>query len=132
MKLLIRTGLILLVVAAMGSAQAADVKVQKWVDSLGHVHFGDQPPTAANTEEMVIKTNSPSDAAPDTDAADKDKAPEQDSEACIAARKQLHDYEAAPFLYETDSQGKKHILPDEQRQDLLDSVREQVSSECKE
>jgi len=131
MKLMIRMGWVLLAVLTIGQAQAGDVKIQKWVDSQGHVHFGDQPPTAANTEEMVIKTHGPADAVADNAAADKDKAAKQDSEACVAARKQLHDYEAAPFLYESDAEGKKHILPDDQRQELLDSVRDRIKSECK-
>lgn len=130
MKLMIRMGWVLLAVLTIGQAQAGDVKVQKWVDSQGHVHFGDQPPTAANTEEMVIKTHGPSDAVANNAPAAKDKAVKQDSGACLSARKQLKDYEAAPFLYETDPQGKKHILPDEQRQELLDSVRSRIKSEC--
>lgn len=130
MKLMIRMGLVLLAVLTLAQAQAADIKVQKWVDSQGRVHFGDQPPNAADTEEMVIKTNSPSDARADNAAADGDKQAKEDSEACIAARKQLKDYEAAPFLYETDPQGKKHILPDEQRQELLESVRSRIKGEC--
>jgi len=132
MKLSIRMGWVLLAVLMVGPVQAGNVTVQKWTDSLGHVHFGDQPPTAANTEEMVIKTGGPSDAGAGNASAGKDKAPKQDSEACVTARKQLHDYEAAPFLYETDPQGKKRILPDEQRQELLEGVRQRVSSECNE
>jgi len=132
MKLTIRVVLALLMVMMFTPLQAAEIKVQKWVDSLGHVHFGDQPPTSANTEEMVIKTSSPSQVAVDNKAADKDKAPKEDSETCIAARKQLSDYERAPFLYETDAQGKKKILPDEQRNELMEGVRERVKTECKE
>ena len=133
MKLSIRMVLTLLAILMFTPVQAAEVKVQKWVDSLGNVHFGDQPPTSANTEEMVIKTNSPSQPAASTAATDgkaEDKAAGQDSEACIGARKQLADYERAPFLYETDAQGKKRILPDEQRNELLDGVRQRVEDEC--
>ena len=132
MKLTTRVLLVLFAIVMFGPAQAADIKVQKWVDSRGQVHFGDQPPTSANTEEMVIKTNSPS--LPGTNAAadkDKDAGEVKESEACLAARKQLADYERAPFLYETDSNGKKSIMSDDQSNQLLDSVRQRTDDECK-
>ena len=132
MKLTTRVLLVLFAIVMFGPAQAADIKVQKWVDSLGQVHFGDQPPISANTEEMMIRTNSP--ALPGTDAAadkDKDAGEVKESEACLAAREQLANYERAPFLYETDSKGKKSIMSDEQRNQLLDSVRQRTDDECK-
>ena len=135
MKLTTRVLLVLFAIVMFGPAQAADIKVQKWVDSLGQVHFGDQPPISANTEEMMIRTNSP--ALPGTDAAadkdkDKDAGEVKESEACLAAREQLANYERAPFLYETDSKGKKSIMSDEQRDELLDSVRQRAARDCKE
>ena len=132
MKSLYRVGLLLVLVTIVGSAQAADVKIQKWVDGAGNVHFGDKPPNNARAEEMVIRTFEPASAAAAGAAATEKekKLPAEESEGCKDARKQLADYERAPFLYETDADGKRHILPDEQRKELLEGVKERVKAEC--
>jgi hypothetical protein len=128
MKLRTRTLLLVMLAVFLGPVQAGDVKVQKWVDSAGRVHFGDQPPHTVDAEEMVINTGGA--AEQDPVAGAKPKQPVEDSEACKQARKQLNDYERAPFLYETDADGKKHILPDEERQQLLEGVKGRVDAEC--
>ena len=132
MNMRIRVGLWVMLLLLVAPLQASNVTVQKWVDAAGNVHFGDQPPNSARPEEMVIKTFGPSAPAAGAQAANKGdaKKPAEDSEACKAAQKQLADYERAPFLYETDADGKRHILPDEQRQQLLDGVKERVKTDC--
>lgn len=128
MKLRTRTLLLVMLAVFLGPVQAGDVKVQKWVDSAGRVHFGDQPPSTVDTEEMHINTGGAVEQDPVADA--KPKQPVEDSEACKQAREQLKEYERAPFLYETDADGKKHILPDEERQQLLEGVKARVDKEC--
>ena len=131
--MLIRVGLLVMVASWLGSAQAANTTVQKWVDSKGNVHFGDKPPNTVEPVEMVIRTNEPpppvSGASGDSGQG-KSKQAAGESEACKEARKQLADYTRAPLLYEVDAEGKKHIMLESQRQELLEGIEERVKANC--
>ena len=122
-----RRMLTLLLLLVAGAAYAGSTSVYKWVDEDGVTQFGDRP-TSAAAEEVVVKTSEPASSSQASASDPKQKG--EDSEACKSARKQLSEYQRAPFLYETDAQGKRHILPDEKRRELLDSVREEIVAVC--
>lgn len=52
------------VVLAVWPAAGQDTVVKKWVDSQGHVHFGDMPPQDAKATEVIIKVTPPSETTP--------------------------------------------------------------------
>jgi hypothetical protein len=134
MKQFIRIGLpaLLAMLLVSGVGQAGQTKLFKWVDAQGNVHFGDQAAARTDAEEMVVRTAGPSENAP---AKDEGKAKQQpsksNSEICKAAQKRLDEYQRAPFLYETGDDGKRHILPEQERQEIMDAAKEQVGVVCK-
>jgi len=136
MKQFFRIGLLALLPMLLmsGTGQAGQTKLFKWVDAQGNVHFGDQASAKANAEEMVVRTAGPSGNAPAKDE-DEDKGKAQpskaNSEECKAAQKRLDEYKRAPFLYETGDDGKRHILPEKERQEIMDATNEQVGVVCK-
>ncbi len=134
MKQFLRIGLLVLLPMLLmsGTGQAGQTKLYKWVDAQGNVHFGDQASAKTNAEEMVVRTAGPSGNAP---AKDEEKGKAQpskaDSEECKAAQKRLDEYNRAPFLYETGDDGKRHILPEKERQEIMNAAKEQVDVVCK-
>jgi len=135
MKQFFRIGLVVLLPMLLmsGTGQAGQTKLFKWVDAQGNVHFGDQASARTDAEEMVVRTSSPDDKAAGKDEG-KDKEPvvsKANSEECKAARKRLDEYKRAPFLYETGDDGKRHILPEKERQEIMNAAKEQVDVVCK-
>lgn len=113
-------------------AAAGETNVHMWKDAQGNVHFGDQASAPTYADEMVVRTTDPAAASAVQQAAGKEQQAEskENSQACKDARKRLADYERAPFLTEVDADGKKHILPESERQELLVSVKELVKEAC--
>lgn len=112
------------------AVDANQTKLYKWVDAQGNVHFGDQASARTDAEEMVVKTNDPSASTAANPADDKQQPIKGNGEECKEARKQLDEYTRAPFLYETSADGKRHIVPEDQRQELLNNVKERVKTVC--
>jgi hypothetical protein len=102
------------------------------VDAQGNVQFSGQPPIKKEAEELIVKTFSPGERAraPGKDEK-KQQASKADSKECKDAQKRLDDYQRAPFLFETDADGKKKILPEKERQQIMDAAKEQVGVVCK-
>ncbi|UCH49626.1 MAG: DUF4124 domain-containing protein [Betaproteobacteria bacterium] len=45
------------VAAALLVSISASAEIQKWVDRKGHVHYGDRPPSWANSTPVVVRPN---------------------------------------------------------------------------
>jgi hypothetical protein len=134
MKQFIRIGLpaLLAMLLLSGVGQAGQTKLYKWVDAQGNVQFSGQPPIKKEAEELTVRTFSPGERAraPGKDEK-KQQASKADSKECKDAQKRLDDYQRAPFLFETDADGKKKILPEKERQQIMDAAKEQVGVVCK-
>ena len=128
MKQIMRVGLLVVLPLIAFTAGAGETSVYMWKDKHGVTHFGDKP--QGDAEEMVVRTSEPSAPAAQQQSEEQAGPSKGDSEECKTARKQLADYERAPFLYETDAQGKRHILPEDERQELLEGVRKQMEAAC--
>lgn len=135
MKQFIRIGLLALLPMLLmsGVTQAGETKLFKWVDAQGNVHFGDQASPQTNAEEMMLRTDDPAgNTAPAKDKEeDKKQVSQANSKECKEAQKRLNEYQRAPFLFETGEDGKKKILPEEERQAIMKAAKEQVDVVCK-
>jgi hypothetical protein len=127
-------GLVALV-SLVGAAQAASTKVYRWVDEEGVVHYADQP-RSSEAESVTIRDSRP--APPSASSApaatgEEERASGQQrlsDERCAAARKRLDTYQRAPFLFETDAQGKRRILGEQEREEVMEAARQEVEQAC--
>lgn len=142
----------LLTLLCAGSLAAADV--HRWVDEDGVVHYGDQPPETAQTEELHIippPSDSPAalqasarpqpqsgtaasgtEAAPgDEDAALRDETAELIRQRqCDVARRTRTQYQGAGYLFQTGADGTQHRLTDEERAAALAAADQDVANFC--
>jgi lysyl-tRNA synthetase class I len=147
----------LIVLILINSISAAEI--YQWVDENGKVHFSDKPPaqgkqakTREVTESKSGKTQQKAQTSVQqrvekanrwlnttlTQQKQKLKAQEQawqekqqQQAECKVLAQELAEYESAAIIYDYNSQGERYHLNQQQRQQLLDRIRNKIARQCK-
>lgn len=149
----------LTVAALLGSLLAAPVmaaQFYKWTDENGVTHYSENPPpaTAKSSSEVKVQTRLPSGTTAATDSlerqreaaskrlSEKTQTETQDTsstaksdksdyaERCRQYKSNLEAMESHGRVSETNSQGEKRILSDEEKNKRMDETRRQIKAFC--
>ena len=139
----------LLVLMMFGFSVAAD-KVYTWKDEKGVVHFGDQP-QYEDTQEVNVDVNYQVDQEAvnrhtrarkemqveekdhkqeQADAAMKKKKSAETYQKCKKAQDMHASYSKAQFLYKKDENGKRQVLPAEEKAKAMADVKNYIDKWC--
>ena len=125
-----QVGLVALVLS-IGTAQAVladQATLYRWVDKNGAVHFTDQSTPGAKPFTARGVPSAASSAAAAASAAQPD--PAKSAAQCELKKKQLAGYQSAATIKETDSLGKVHEYSADERKQLVEMTRKQVTEAC--
>ncbi len=145
-------GLLLLFVTSTSLVQA---EIFKWVDADGNVHYGDKPTGASSEADNAEQVDLPKQqtvpmTSPERQRRQqkylqsfteererKEKAKQAAAAAaaktkkkCEAARKKLHRYQHARYLYRKDEQGNKVVADDAEHARVMANAEAAVKKHC--
>ena len=108
---LAQVSLAILMAGCITTATQAGERVYKWTDENGVVHFGQQPPTTTQSEELQVQQgySRKSDAVPEP-AINDDTTAAQAAATCQRARDNLAALSAQGELKRQDEYGEVHIM----------------------
>lgn len=145
---------LLILVLLLGSASAS-AEIVKWVDSQGKVHYSDQPPPAAKSQQPLNIKNqpgalggtstakSPAEQEQDfrkrqMDAADAEKKAAEDKKQaeiarqnCAAARSNLKSLQEGVRMSRYNEQGERVFMDDAERAKTTEDAQRAVKDWCK-
>lgn len=127
---------VLLVTLAFTPFCFANAEVWKWVDDDGNVHYGDRPQheSAAGVQLASHRPGSPSAGDASTSAAAPDSADAEAEKAqayyCEQATEAYNRYASAPKLFETDSDGERRYLSDEEMAKAIADSKASMNEWC--
>lgn len=152
---------ILCIIFGVTLSCAAQAEMYKWVDPGGKVHYSDQPPPGAKTQQVESGKSKPAASAADKavpksavpkSMADKEmdfnkrrsEAKEatakkekeaadakQKQENCERSRETLRNFQAGGRIATTNEAGERVFLEDSGRQQAIDRAQKDVDSWCK-
>lgn len=132
-------------------AQTQAESVYKWVDAQGNIHYGDRPQSnAAQTLHVAPpppvdeasqqrlealkkqgKDNARKKEATAKEAANPDPNQAVAKKNCSMAKESLAQLETAnAFLVETDNEGNKRLIPEEERSKKAEAMSKEVARWC--
>lgn len=138
-----------LLISIVTPGHAADV--YKWVDEHGRTHYGDKPADDSALSVEVEPEKPAVDPELEKRRRQRDKlleqiADERREEAekaerraaekaererqCTRRRKLLWQYEHAPYIYDTNTDGERRILSDAERSSEEDKLRRFLKKNC--
>jgi hypothetical protein len=134
------------------ASQATQAGVYQWTDANGQTHFGDRPPSQAQTREVAV------DALPDSidaeaqarlerakafvqeqqqtrDArqaqeAEARKVADQQTQACVKLRAQLKNMARISTLYRLDDNGNRVFVTEAENEQLRQNFQQKVTETC--
>ncbi len=139
----------ILLLTAMGAGAG---EVYRWVDAQGQVHFGDRPDATASATRIDVPSAPPRPGTEDADRNrarsrllqyyDEKQADERNAAAqgrrqqeaqehdCNRARRSLARYESFGRIFQEGPDGQRHYLSAEERDQMIEHLREQVAQLC--
>lgn len=141
---------------ALLSLQVAEARVYKWLDEKGRVQYSQHPPPPGTKVEIIEprtgkpmseKTTSEKEEKAEPAADDEKEATAEGEEAkekeesvaksqtgnaknCEIAQKNLATLESGQRVQAQDKEGNPYFLDDAQREQQLESAREQIKTFC--
>lgn len=139
------------ILCLLGILPNANAEIFKWVDEQGRVHYGDKPVT--NSEQVTVDTEKKGHIKTaasreekrqrllDAMQEDKERTAEENKKArekkkkhnknCIWAKDRLKQYERASYLYDLDDKGNKIVVPQADREQMVEKLRKRIQKNCK-
>lgn len=131
-----------------GTVQAAGI--QKWVDESGQVHYGDSPPTSAQTEEIRVsrppanpgrslpRLGGTSDGEGETEQTQAEAPPQappevpadEKSQFCEEARKDLRTLERNQRIRLRQADGSTRVMTSEEIEQRREQAEADVERYC--
>ena len=131
----IAIGTALLLVSA-----AAAAETYRWVDTQGHVHYGDRPVQGAQEVEVRVPGQAPAPpdiadngdptADPDTSSEETDEETQVRTQLCDQAKERLARYEKADGIVEEGPDGQQRQLTLDERVDTIVRARQSAKDLC--
>ncbi len=145
-----RTWMVLLLVWTTAATAGG---VYKWVDDQGRVHYGEQPPSGGQAQQMQVQQAPPAAEAPDDAtrqerqqkllrAFDEERAQKTEEEQkqreaavrkernCAIARDRLTSMNQAGYIYDLDDKGERRVYSDAERAAAEQKARADVDRWC--
>ena len=130
---------IVLFILTIGLPVAASAELYKWVDENGDVHFGDRPQHSnAGRIELAYaagnearRSGGDAETSADESAAAKSERERAEAYFCKQATEAYESYKSAPSLYETDEDGERRYLSDDEIADLLADTKSKIAEWCR-
>jgi hypothetical protein len=125
MELLMQYALHCVVILALaaGAATAQEKNTYRWKDEKGRTHYSDV--AAPRSEKLDIKPNGKVNAL-----TPAQRAAENMGRECQRRRDQLASYLQAGDITETDALGNSRSYTEQEKQQLIERVKEQVKEYC--
>lgn len=115
-------------------------QIYKWQDEKGAIHYTQSPPSAKNAIRMDIKTRAPvpSTVVPETKPAASAPQPatvtttpqKLKAEDCAIIKGSLEELQSGRRLYESDKNGERSYLTEEQKAERIKTYSKNLSDGC--
>ena len=118
-------------VAAITMTVHASEKVYKWTDAEGVVHYGQQPPTATESEAIKVQKGYSTAAEADPEElSEEQKKVRQQAEICRAATQNFNALSGEGEVEQADEYGNVHTLSKEQRAEQTERAKAAMEQNC--
>lgn len=134
------------------ATQATQAGVYQWTDANGQTHFGDRPPSQAQTREVAVDA-APSGIDPEAQArhervkafvqeqqqtrserqvqeTEARKVADQQAQACVKLRARLKNMARISTFYRLDDNGNRVFVTEAENEQLRQNFRQKVAESC--